>query len=71
MAIISSNIGDDDSSLVKKELRLIDSKIISEEKSNNNLNLARPVNLQDFIGQEQLKSSLRIAIDASIIGRNL
>ena len=66
MAIISSNIGDNDFSLRKKELRLVDSKIIPEEKRNNNLNLARPVTLQEFIGQEQLKSSLRIAIDASI-----
>ena len=66
MAIISSNIGDSGSSLSKKELRLVDSKIIPEEKRNNNLNLARPLSLQEFIGQEQLKSSLRIAIDASI-----
>ena len=66
MAIISSNIDDNDFSLRKKELRLVDSKIIPEEKSNNNLNLARPINFQEFIGQEQLKSSLRIAIDASI-----
>ena len=66
MAIISSNIGDNDFSIRKKELRLVDSKIIPEEKRNNNLNLARPVNLKEFIGQEQLKSSLRIAIDASI-----
>ncbi len=66
MAIISSNIGDNDFSLSKKELRLVDSKIIPEEKRNNNHNLARPVTLQEFIGQEQLKSSLRIAIDASI-----
>jgi Holliday junction DNA helicase RuvB len=66
MAIISSNIDDNDFSIRKKELRLVDSKIIPEEKRNNNLNLARPVNLKDFIGQEQLKSALRIAIDASI-----
>jgi len=66
MAIISSNIGDNDSSLRKKELRLVDSKIIPEEKRNNNLNSARPGTFKDFIGQEQLKSSLRIAIDASI-----
>ncbi len=66
MAIISSNVGDNDFSLQKKELRLVDSKIISEEKRNNNLNLARPVTLQEFIGQEKLKSSLKIAIDASI-----
>ena len=67
MAIISSNIGDNDFSFRKKELRLVDSKNIPEEKINNNLNLARPLNLKEFIGQEQLKSSLRIAIDASII----
>jgi len=66
MAIISSNIGDDDFSLRKKELRLVDSKIIPEENRNKNLNLARPLTLNEFIGQEQLKSSLRIAIDASI-----
>ena len=66
MAIISSNIGDNDFSFSKKELRLVDSKIIPEEKIHNNLNLARPVTLKQFIGQEKLKSSLRIAIDASI-----
>ena len=66
MAIISSNIGDNNFSHRKKELRLVDSKIIPEEQRNNNLNLARPISLKEFIGQEQLKSSLRIAIDASI-----
>jgi len=66
MAIISSNIGDNEFSFSKNELRIVDSKIISEEKRKNNLNLARPLTLQEFIGQKQLKSSLRIAIDASI-----
>ena len=66
MAIISSNISDNDFSFSKKELRLVDSKIIPEEKTKNNLNLARPLNLREFIGQEKLKSSLKIAIDASI-----
>ncbi len=66
MAIISSNIGNDDFSLRKKELRLVDSKSIPEENRNNNLNLARPATLEEFIGQEQLKCSLRIAINASI-----
>ena len=65
MAIISSNIDDNDFTLRKKELRLVDSKITPEEKRNNNLNLARPVTLKEFIGQERLKSSLRIAIDAA------
>ena len=64
MAIISSNLGDNDFSLSKKELRLVDSKIIPEEKRKNNLNLARPLNLKEFIGQEQIKSSLIIAIDS-------
>ena len=49
MAIISSNIGDNDFSLRKKELRLVDSKIIPEEKRNNNLNLARPLTFKEFI----------------------
>jgi len=66
MAIISSNLDDNDFSFPKKELRLVDSSIIPEEKRKNNLNLARPVSLKEFIGQEKLKSSLRIAIDASI-----
>ena len=51
MAIISSNIGNNDSTPRKKELRLVDSKIIPGEKRNNNLNLARPLTLQEFIGQ--------------------
>ena len=66
MAIISSNIGDNNFSLRKKELRLVDSKIIPEEKRKNNLNLARPATLQEFIGQKNLKTSIRIAIDAAI-----
>ena len=66
MAIISSNINDNGFPLPKKELRLVDSKIIPEEKSNNNINLARPVTLNEFVGQERLKSALKIAIDASI-----
>jgi len=66
MAIISSNIEDNDFSLPRKELRLVDSKIIPEEKRSNNLNLARPIGFREFIGQEKLKASLKIAIDASI-----
>ena len=65
MAIISSNIDDSEFSHRKKEPRLVDSKIIPGEKRNNNFNSARPITLKEFIGQEQLKSSLRIAIDAS------
>ena len=65
MAIISSNIDDNQFPLPKKELRLVDSKIIPEEKSNN-LNLARPVTLNEFVGQERLKSALKIAINAAV-----
>ena len=66
MAIISSNIGDANFPPSRKELRIVDSHIITEEKNNKNLNLARPNTLKEFIGQEQIKSSLRIAIDASL-----
>ena len=65
MAIISSNIDDNQFPLPKKELRLVDLKIIPEEKSNN-LNLARPVTLNEFVGQERLKSALKIAINAAV-----
>ena len=63
MAIISSSLDESNISRSRREMRLVDSKITPEEKRNNNLNLARPLTLKEFIGQEQLKSSLRIAID--------
>ena len=66
MAIISSNIGDSNFPSRSKELRIVDSSIIDEEKNNKNLNLARPKTLNQFIGQEPIKSALKIAIDASI-----
>jgi len=66
MAIISSNIGENNFPSSRKEIRLVDSNFIADEKDNKNLNLARPQTLKEFIGQEQIKSSLRIAIDASI-----
>ena len=53
-------------SLPKKELRIVDSEKSSEEKNNKNLNFARPKTFKEFIGQEQIKASLRIAIDASL-----
>ncbi len=65
MAIISSSLDESNFPRSRKELRLVDSKIISEERINKNLNLARPTSFQEFIGQEQIKSSLKIAIDAS------
>ncbi len=66
MAIISSSLDESNSPRSRKELRIVDSKIIAEEKINKNLNLARPNSLKEFIGQEQIKSSLKIAINASI-----
>ncbi|MDC3118831.1 Holliday junction branch migration DNA helicase RuvB [Prochlorococcus sp. AH-716-K03] len=65
MAIISSSFDESNIPHSRKELRIVDSKIIAEEKINKNLNLARPISLKEFVGQEQIKSSLRIAIDAS------
>jgi len=65
MAIISSSLDESNIPRSRKAIRLVDSKISAEEKTNKNLNLARPNSLKDFIGQDQLKSSLKIAIDAS------
>jgi len=63
MAIISSSLDESNIPRSRKELRLVDSKSIAEEKINKNL--ARPNSFKEFIGQEQIKSSLKIAIDAS------
>ncbi len=65
MAIISSSLDESNTPRSRKELRLVDSKIIAEENPNKNLNIARPNSFKEFIGQEQIKSSLKIAIDAS------
>ena len=65
MAIISSSLDESNNPRSRNELSIVDSGIISEEKTKNNLNLARPESLNKFVGQEQIKSSLRIAIDAS------
>ncbi len=65
MAIISSNIDDTNSNSSRKALRIVDSEILPEEKSNKKNNLSRPNQLKEFIGQEQIKSFLKIAIDAS------
>ena len=66
MAIISSSLDESNIPRSRKELRIVDSNIIAEEKANKNLNLARPNSFAEFIGQEQIKSSLRIAIEASV-----
>ena len=65
MAIISSSLDESNIPRSRKELRIVGSKIMAEEKINRNLNLARPNSLKEFIGQEQIKSSLKIAIEAS------
>ena len=69
MAIISSSLDESNIPRSRKELRLVDSKIIAEEKINKNLNLARPSSFKEFIGQEEIKSSLKIAVDALNIGK--
>ena len=65
MAIISSSLDESNIPRSRKELRVVDSKIIAEEKINKNFNSARPYSLKEFIGQEQIKSALQIAIDAA------
>ena len=65
MAIISSSLDESNIPRSRKELRIVDSKIMAEEKINRNLNLARPNSLKEFIGQEQIKATLKIAISAS------
>ena len=66
MAIISSNVGETNFPPSRSELKIVNANSIAEEKKNKNLNLSRPRSFKDFIGQEQIKSLLRIAIDASI-----
>ncbi len=65
MAIISSSLGESNFPRSKKELRVVDSNFIEEDKNTKNLNLSRPTLFKDFVGQEQIKSSLKIAIEAS------
>ena len=66
MAIISSSLNESNEPSSKKELRIVGSKKIDEEKINPINNSARPNSLNEFIGHEHLKSSLRIAIEAAI-----
>tara|TARA_B100000073_G_scaffold346257_1_gene357228 strand:- start:2493 stop:3545 length:1053 start_codon:yes stop_codon:yes gene_type:complete len=67
MAIISSSLNQSDSPRSKKELRIVESRNLPGEDSNvKNFNSQRPSFFKDFIGQEELKASLRIAIDASL-----
>tara|TARA_Y100000589_G_scaffold140245_1_gene133943 strand:+ start:674 stop:1735 length:1062 start_codon:yes stop_codon:yes gene_type:complete len=66
MAIISSNINESNSSRSNRELRIVKSEIIPEDKLDSQLIANRPTNFQEFIGHEKLKSSLRISIEASL-----
>ena len=66
MAIISSNISESDFPRSNKELRIVDSRTIPEDKLNSTSLSNRPKLLKHFIGQQQLKDSLRISIDASL-----
>ena len=65
MAIISSNINESDLPCSKKELRIVKSEILPEDKLNSQVVSNRPQFLKEFIGHEKLKSSLKISIDAA------
>ena len=65
MAIISSSLNESDNPRSNKELRIVGSKKIDEEKSIDTYSSSRPQSLKEFIGHEHLKSSLQISIDAA------
>jgi len=66
MAIISSNINESNSPRSKKELRIVKSQNIPEDKSDSQVISNRPKLFTEFIGHEKLKTSLKISIDASL-----
>ena len=66
MAIISSNINESNSPRSKKELRIVKSQNIPEDKSDSQVISNRPNFFTEFIGHEKLKTSLKISIDASL-----
>ncbi len=66
MAIISSNINESNSPRSKKELRIVKSEILPEDKSDSQVISNRPKSFNEFIGHKQLKSSLKISIKASL-----
>ncbi len=66
MAIISSNINESDSSRPRKDLKIVNSQITRENKFNERNIANRPQSLNEFIGHEKLKASLRISIEASL-----
>ena len=66
MAIISSNINESDSTRSNKELRIIRSEVLPEDNLDSKFISHRPKLFNEFIGHEELKSSLKISIEASI-----
>ena len=66
MAIISSNINESNSPRSKKELRIVKSQNIPEDKSDSQVISNRPKLFTEFIGHEKLKTSLKISIEASL-----
>ena len=66
MAIISSNINESNSPRSKKELRIVKSQNIPEDKSESQVISNRPKFFTEFIGHEKLKTSLKISIEASL-----
>ncbi len=69
MAIISSNINESNSPRSEKELRIVKSQNIPEDKSDSQVISNRPKLFTEFIGHEKLKTSLKISIDASLFRR--
>ena len=66
MAIISSNINESNSPRSEKELRIVKSQNIPEDKSDSQVISNRPKLFTEFIGHEKLKTSLKISIEASL-----
>tara|TARA_Y100001978_G_scaffold181514_1_gene177742 strand:+ start:142 stop:1194 length:1053 start_codon:yes stop_codon:yes gene_type:complete len=66
MSIISSNTNESNYPRSKKELRIVKSEILPEDKVASQVISYRPKSLHEFIGHEKLKSSLKISIDASL-----
>tara|TARA_B100001121_G_scaffold306113_1_gene325014 strand:- start:275 stop:1330 length:1056 start_codon:yes stop_codon:yes gene_type:complete len=65
MAIISSSLNESEDPRSNKELRIVRAGKIDDGKSLQTFNSTRPKSLNEFIGHEGLKTSLRIAIDAA------
>ena len=66
MAIISSSLNESNDPRSNKELRIVDGQKNFEENINQSYSSGRPQSLKEFIGHENLKTSLKISIDAAI-----